>query len=286
MRITLSGDLGSGKSSVGRRLAERLDVPYFSAGLLFREIGQISNLDALNTNLAAENNVDIDRQVDDRTKEIDRTVPSFIIDSRMAWHFVSDATKVYLSVAPQTAAERIADDDARAGESYDSPAAAVDKLAERRRSEQKRYQRLYGADIADIANYDLFIVTDDAAVEDIADLILARAKGNAPGKYWLPKSRLVPMMAMDAASATSDGAGPLPVAVVENYGFAFGSPRAIADALRTDGPFIAYEPTPSPQTDPATFAQRTLAPADLETWEKACAVRLSFRQRLTDAAAS
>ena len=73
MRITLSGDLGSGKSTVGRRLAERLNLPHYSAGSLFREIGQISNLDALQTNLAAEDNVKIDEAVDNRTRELDRS---------------------------------------------------------------------------------------------------------------------------------------------------------------------------------------------------------------------
>jgi cytidylate kinase len=74
IRITLSGDLGSGKSSIGRKLAQALAVPYFSAGAIFRDIGKIDDLDALNTNLAAENNTAIDFQVDARTKEIDQTV--------------------------------------------------------------------------------------------------------------------------------------------------------------------------------------------------------------------
>src|SRR5579871_1247585 len=110
MRITLSGDLGSGKSTVGRRLAERLKLPHYSAGSLFREIGQISNLDALQTNLAAEDNVTIDEAVDNRTRELDRSGESFIIDSRMAWHFVTGAARVYLSASPETAARRIAAD--------------------------------------------------------------------------------------------------------------------------------------------------------------------------------
>src|SRR3977135_671663 len=118
IRITLSGDLGSGKSSVGRQLAEALHIPYFSAGALFREIGRIDNLDALKTNPAAENNTAIDFAVDKRTGEIDRTVPSFVIDSRMAWHFVRNAIKVFLSVSRDTAAHRIMGDGARASESY------------------------------------------------------------------------------------------------------------------------------------------------------------------------
>src|SRR5258708_25931248 len=171
MRITLSGDLGSGKSTVGRRLAERLHLPHYSAGTLFREIGQISNLDALQTNLAAENNIDIDVAVDNRTRELDRTLDSFIIDSRMAWHFVSGATRVYLSASPETAAKRVASDTTRASESYASLGQALASLERRRDSEIRRYKKLYSVDITDSANYDLIIITDDADIDDIADLI-------------------------------------------------------------------------------------------------------------------
>ena len=143
MRITLSGDLGSGKSSVGRRLSELLGIRYVSAGELFREIGQISNMDALATNLAAETNTDIDAKVDARTQQLDRDVPDFIIDSRMAWHFVTDAVRVFLSVRPETAAERIAADQTRKGERYADTQSALEMLRNRRQSELKRYRRLY-----------------------------------------------------------------------------------------------------------------------------------------------
>ena len=163
MRITLSGDLGSGKSTVGRRLAERLRLPHYSAGTLFREIGQISNLDALQTNLAAENNVDIDAAVDNRTRQLDRSVDSFIIDSRMAWHFVSDAARVYLSASPETAAKRIAADTTRSTETYASHAQALASLERRRESEIRRYKKLYSVDITDPANYDVFVKKRHAA---------------------------------------------------------------------------------------------------------------------------
>src|SRR5438034_10136919 len=169
MRITLSGDLGSGKSSVGRRLAEKLGLPHYSAGTLFREIGQISNLDALQTSLAAENNVGIDFAVDERTRELDRRIENFIIDSRMAWHFVSRATRVYLSVSPEPAANRITSDRTRSTESYESLPVALASLEKRRESEIRRYKSLYSFDLTDPANYDHVVITDDADIDAIAD---------------------------------------------------------------------------------------------------------------------
>jgi predicted cytidylate kinase len=269
IRITLSGDLGSGKSSVGRRLAEALRIPYFSAGALFREIGRIDNLDALNTNLAAENNTAIDFAVDKRTREIDRTVPSFIIDSRMAWHFVQNALKVFLSVSRDTAAHRIMGDGARASESYANHATAVAALGKRRQSETTRYRQLYGVDIVDFANYDLVVVTDDADVADVTALVLAAAKGEAQGRFWLPKSRIVPMMAWEEPTTIPSATpAPLPLTVVHNFGFYFGGPAALSAALATEGPFAHYQPAARTEDGEAVVAQakRMLTPGGLGRW--------------------
>jgi predicted cytidylate kinase len=278
IRITLSGDLGSGKSSVGKRLATTLGVPYFSAGAMFRELGRIDNLDALNTNLAAENNTAIDFAVDGRTREIDRTVPSFIIDSRMAWHFVRDALKVFLAVSRDTAAHRIIGDGARAGETYASHAAAVAALGDRRQSETRRYRQLYGVDIADPANYDLVVVTDDATVADVADLVLAAAKGEVSGKFWLPKPRLVPMMPWDTPASPSGPAEPLPLTVVHNFGFYSGDRDALARAVATASPFVPYRPQ-TPPAEPEAFvarARRNLTPGGLGRWVERAGVGRAF----------
>jgi predicted cytidylate kinase len=289
MRITLSGDLGSGKSSVGRRLAEKLGIPHHSAGSLFREIGQISNLDALRTNLAAENNVAIDRQVDDRTRELDRTVQSFIIDARMAWHFVSDATRVYLSVSPATAAERIMADAARGNESYEHLAEAMAALADRRASETRRYQRLYGVDITDVANYDLVVITDDAEVDDIADLIIEAAEHRIAAKHWLPKVRIVPMIEPPASAGSQVPASgaPLPLVIADNFGFYFGDGERLATAFSSGRRLVPYaHARATPGRDVVARARRMVRPGTLTAWQKAAGVDLSFAKLLRAAPAA
>jgi cytidylate kinase len=294
MRITLSGDLGSGKSSVGRRLAERLHLPHYSAGTLFREIGQISNLDALQTNLAAENNIDIDIAVDNRTRELDRTLDDFIIDSRMAWHFVSGATRVYLSASPETAAKRIASDTTRASESYASLAQALASLERRRDSEIRRYKKLYSVDITDSANYDLIIITDDANIDDIADLITLFAEHKTHQKFWLPKKRLVPMIDISAADGVrsprpspSDSFS-LPVVVSHNFGFFFDGARELALALKYELPLVPYHATrDAPDGEDAfNLAKRTLTSSHLQRWQNVFKVAFSFTDCLMDGASA
>jgi predicted cytidylate kinase len=295
MRITLNGDLGSGKSSVGRLLAERLGVPHYSAGTLFREIGQISNLDALQTNLAAENNVEIDYAVDRRTREIDRQADGFVIDSRMAWHFVTDATKVFLSVLSRTAAERVNSDPSRSGEKYDSLSAAEASLEKRRESEIKRYKKLYAVDVTDSANYDLVIITDDAVIEDIAGLILAFAERKTREKLWLPKTRLVPMISIRDASGIRFSARTsltdrfhLPLLIAQNFGFYFDDANRLASAFNYELSLIPYVPVRPllVNEDVVRLAQRTLTPSDLYDWEDAFAVKLSFEKYLAISAAN
>jgi CMP/dCMP kinase len=278
LRITLSGDLGSGKSSVGRRIAAALGVPYFSAGALFRQMGQIDNLDALNTNLAAENNTAIDAAVDERTREIDRTVQSFVIDSRMAWHFVRNATKVYLTVSRETAAHRIMGDSARAGETYATHPAAVAALGERRLSESKRYRQLYGVDITDPANYDLVIATDDVGLPDVADLVLAAARGQVSDKFWLPKARVVPMIAWEEAPTTvASSAKPLPLTIVHNFGFYSGDAAALHAARATARPFLAYRPLPAADGEALVArAKRMLTPGGAGRWVERAGLGRAF----------
>src|SRR5437868_13343137 len=186
MRITLSGTLGSGKSTVGKELARRLGVPYISTGQIFRQLGQISSLDALQTNLEAESNRALDDAVDNKVRELNKTTPDFVIDSRMAWHFIDNALRVFLSVTPEVAARRIMEDRSRVTEQYSSLESALDALRARRNSEIKRYQRLYNVDIEAPANYDLAIITDDAEAAAIVDLILRRVKGETSWRLWLP----------------------------------------------------------------------------------------------------
>jgi CMP/dCMP kinase len=293
MRITLSGDLGSGKSSVGRRLSDLLDIPYISAGKLFREIGQISNMDALTTNLAAETNTDIDAAVDQRTKDLDRSLPDFIIDSRMAWHFVNDAVRVFLSVCPETAAERVLADTTRQAEKYDDTQSALKMLRHRRDSELKRYKTLYNVDIEDEENYDLWIITDDADVDAVCEIVLMFADGQTRQKRWIPKTRLVPLIALPAApgrtnSTSADAeSAPLPLAPARNFGLYSGDAGSLISALKSEAglvPFRAKPPAPlSKIADPIEAAKQAVTAKSLSDWEEAFGVKFAFRRCLAEA---
>lgn len=232
---------------MGKILAKRFGWEFISTGMMFRSIGQVSNLDALQTNLAAETNTSIDAKVDNFIVERAALDIPFVMDSRMAWHFVPQSLKVYLLASVETAANRVLLDPTRETEVYSNRQEAVLKLEQRRRSEVDRYRRLYGVDIDDMENYDLVIVTDGALPEEIADLIVARLEGEIGQKFWIKSRQLVPMMTIRELSHISERdvptgmrPEPLPLVLFKGFGFAFEHPILLAAWLRSGSNFIAF----------------------------------------------
>ncbi|MBS0278873.1 MAG: cytidylate kinase family protein [Proteobacteria bacterium] len=275
MRITLNGSLGSGKSTIGRQLSEFYGVPFVSTGTLFREIGHISNLNALQTNLAAEDNSEIDFAVDRRIEKMNDD-GDFIIDSRMAWHFVKDAIHVFLSCSPDTAATRIMSDGGRLNETYADFDEAKASLAARRASEVRRYKRLYNVDIEASENYNLFIITDDAAVGDIVTLIRSFVERNG-NKFWIPKTRIVPLISAPEATPAS-ASREITLQIENDFGFYSGDAGSLASALGGPMGLIPYRHENG--NGVMARAANSLRLSDMRDWERIAGTQLSFARYL------
>jgi hypothetical protein len=167
-------------------------------------------------------------------------------------------------------------------------------LRDRRQSERKRYKKLYGVDIEDIDNYDLVIITDGADVADLVRVILSFAERRADQKFWIPKARLVPMIAArEAAGATSSTRFKpgdqffLPVCVKQNFGFFFGRADDLVCAFLYSGGLVPYIDEGRPASLSATrnlveFAQRKISRHDIAAWETLGNVKLDFAARLAN----
>ena len=173
--ISIAGDLGSGKSTIAKRLAEMLNYSYFSTGSLFRKLAAERGMDVLQLNILSETDKSIDKYIDDNLRAINTGNDlNYILDSRMAWHFVPKSFKVYATVKPEVAAQRVLEDKAR----FNEPEASglqerVQTLIERQNVENRRYKSIYGVDCRRFANYDLVIDTSDCSVEELTEQILA-----------------------------------------------------------------------------------------------------------------
>ncbi len=171
-KISLAGDLGSGKSTVSDILIERLGAEYYSTGRIVREIAARYGMDVKDFNVYMETHPEIDHEIDDGLKALSDIDKFLIIDSRMAWHFTSGTFKVYLSCDIETAAARIMNAN-RQGEHSASLAETVADTRARRESEKKRYMEQYGQDIKDLSNYSLVLDTTYAAPQTVADVLIS-----------------------------------------------------------------------------------------------------------------
>ena len=180
-KISLAGDLGSGKSTVSKIIIDKLGAEYYSTGAIVRGLAEKYNMEVVDFNIYMETHPEIDHEIDDGLKALSDVDKFLIIDSRMAWHFTRGTFKVYLSCDPETSALRIMNAD-RSGEKADSLEESIRQTRERRESEKKRYMTQYGVDIKDLMNYDLVVDTSHATPEEIADRIIASFeewKGNS-----------------------------------------------------------------------------------------------------------
>ena len=170
-KISLAGDLGSGKSTVSAILIERLSATYYSTGAICRAIAAKYGMTIVEMNKYMETHPEIDHEIDDGLRALADKEENLIIDSRMAWHFVRGTFRVYMTTELEESAKRIL----RANREGDH-AATIEEMAEeiraRKASERLRYREQYGVDCKDLSNYDLVVDSTYASPEEVAECIL------------------------------------------------------------------------------------------------------------------
>ena len=171
-KISLAGDLGSGKSTVSDILIPRLGAEYYSTGAIVRSRAEKHGMTVGELNVYMETHPEIDHEIDDGLKALSDVDKFLIIDSRMAWHFTEGTFKVYLSTAIETSALRIMNAN-RKGEHNATLEETVAATKARRESEKKRYREQYGVDIKDLTNYSLVVDTTNATPDEVAECVIS-----------------------------------------------------------------------------------------------------------------
>ncbi|MBU6236146.1 MAG: cytidylate kinase family protein, partial [Alphaproteobacteria bacterium] len=172
--ITISGDLGSGKSMLANALVERWKADRYSTGMVQRKLAERMGITTLELNKRAETDKSIDDQIDSVFKNLSKTAKNLVVDSRMAYHFLPESFRIRLEVHPRVAATRIKGDTSRIGEgTYNSLEEIEAAINARKLSERERFIRYYSTDIADHAGYDLVVNTTSAAPEVVVEVVNA-----------------------------------------------------------------------------------------------------------------
>lgn len=174
MELTVSGPIGSGKSTVAKLLASRLDFHYMSTGDIFRENARKHGMSVEAFNEYAEKHPEVDVDQDNYLIEKMKTSNRLVIDSRLAgWLSYKNrisAFRVYITADDKTRVERIS------GREKVTPEQASALISRREESEAKRYRSLYEIDISDTTIYDLVLDTTNMKPEDAVTAILERMK--------------------------------------------------------------------------------------------------------------
>lgn len=171
-KISLAGDLGSGKSTVAKILIDALGAEYYSTGNKVRSIAERMGMTIGELNTYMETHPEIDEEIDNGLKELANDERAYVIDSRMAWHFTEGTFKVYLSTDVETASLRIMTA-GRSCEHSETLEETIRCTKRRRASECKRYGEKYGVNILDLSNYSLVVDTTQASPEEVAGVILS-----------------------------------------------------------------------------------------------------------------
>ena len=201
MIFSITGYLGSGKTTICEILKEKFGFERVSAGSIQREIAKQMNMTILEFNkflLESDGLNEYDKLTDDTMIKVakDNKDKDLIFDSRMAWHFIPESFKIYILVSPYEAARRTYLVRASDDEKYESLDQALNELVERRVVENKKFKNVYGVNCEDLNQYDLVIdttsITPDKAVEIIMDCYNKKVKKESYEKLWISPEALFP----------------------------------------------------------------------------------------------
>jgi cytidylate kinase len=177
MLITVSGPAGSGKSTLAARLADRLGYDHVSGGDIFREIADERGLSPLELNKLAEEEDQIDRDLDRRLRSTAREQDDLVLESRLAGWMAGEYAdlRLWLDAPLDVRAARIADREEKSVEQ------AREETTARADSEALRYQEYYGIDIDDRSIYDLVVNTARWEPGGVVDIVTGAATEYDPG---------------------------------------------------------------------------------------------------------
>jgi predicted cytidylate kinase len=175
MIVTIGGKPGSGKTTVARRVAERLGFEMVCVGEVFRSQALKEGVDLEEYGRRALKDERIDRDLDSLVVESVLSKSSagisVVADGRLTGQMLSregvQAFKVWIDADIGVRAERVGGRDGIDTEE------ARRRIEKREDVERRRYSSIYGIDLDDLSAYDLVIdsseLTPDEVLEQVMD---------------------------------------------------------------------------------------------------------------------
>ena len=180
MIITISGLPGSGKSTVAKYVAKKLNLKHYYIGQILRDMAKKQGKFFQDFYKEADPE-EVDKKVDEYQKQLGRTEDNFIIEGRTSFYFIPHSIKVFLTVDLKVGAKRIFEESKRRNESgsekiHKSLEDAIEDVKDRIETEKKRYWELYHLDHHNSELYDLIIDTTSLTPTQVGDVIINYVK--------------------------------------------------------------------------------------------------------------
>ncbi len=170
-KITIFGMAGTGKTSAGKAVAEKLGYKFYSAGNFARETAAKFGMTIDELEQLSKTDDKYDRERDKITEEFGKNNDNFVVEARLAWHFIPDSFKIRFICDFNLRTERIA---LREGKDVEQV------RRETRAREDAIYERFANYyNITDLENgnsFDLTINTGDKKLEEVVEEIVAKIK--------------------------------------------------------------------------------------------------------------
>ncbi|MCX8523128.1 cytidylate kinase family protein [Chryseobacterium formosus] len=168
-KITLSGEVASGKTTVGKLLAEKLNYEFISLGTMVREKAKNEGLHILDFQKKCKENPAIDLEIDGDFSNLCNSKDRLIIDYRMGFKFVTDAFHAFLKISEEDAVERLKSAN-RVNENHET-------VKQRNDSFKSQFINSYQVDYTKESHYDLIVpINENRTAEEIADIIIIHLK--------------------------------------------------------------------------------------------------------------
>ena len=281
--ITITGDLGSGKSTVAKLIAEKTGMEYFSTGKIQRKIAEELQIDTLELNKRGKEDKSTDNLIDGKLIAMNNDgTDNIILDSRMAWHFVNNSFKIYLTAIPLIAAERVCADKTRTGEPVGDVLTTCKNLLARQKEENERFSAFYNVDCKDLNNFDLVIDTSSATPQEITELILTlfndKKKGIVHSHQWISPKDLIPCqditftnndLALYSTIRENGYDEKCPVGIIEykNAYYIYNGHHHTSAALKSNLSLIPYVVVPKSEKQKENYVKSTCWLSSVYDWE-------------------
>lgn len=167
--IAISGDIGTGKSTLGKLLAEKLEWEYLSGGEHIREWYKEKGIDFSQINAVPEQ---VDRDLEDDFKRKMEEGSGIVFESRLAGYLAKDMDgilKILCVTDFEEAVKRVAKREGK-GEKQ-----VREEMKTRAEGLREKFKRLYGVDdFLDEKYFDLVCDTTKNSAESCLEMVMEK----------------------------------------------------------------------------------------------------------------